>query len=137
MEEKGTKLDNFKGKRHILTDIDSTKGGQASATARKRKKSMKELAELMLKTKVQDEGMKEFLKVYGVKTSDMNYKAMIIAQQINLAIQGELKSAEFVRDTIGEKPVEKQEVVVEETDVDEITSTLNALLDRNVYGIDN
>ena len=70
-------------------------GAIASAAVRKEKRTMREIAEIILSK--------------NVTTSDgvVTRKYAIIAKAIDKALEGNLQAAEFVRDTIGEKPTEK------------------------------
>lgn len=76
------------------------KGGIASAKAKKKRKEFKEALLLALQT-VKD----------GQTVQDIG-----IASVMAKYMDGDLKAFEIIRDTIGEKPTEKQEVKVVETD---------------------
>ena len=73
-------------------------GAIASAAVRKEKRTMREIAEIILSK--------------NVTTSDgvVTRKYAVIAKAIDEAIKGNLQAAAFIRDTIGEKPTDKQEV---------------------------
>ena len=73
-------------------------GAIASAAVRKEKRTMREIAEIILSK--------------NVTTSDgvVTRKYAIIAKAIDKALEGNLQASEFIRDTIGEKPTDKQEV---------------------------
>lgn len=73
-------------------------GAIASAAVRKEKRTMREIAEIILSK--------------NVTTSDgvVTRKYAILAKAIDKALEGNLPAAEFIRDTIGEKPTDKQEV---------------------------
>lgn len=73
------------------------KGGKASGLSRRKKKSLKEELKLMLETK-QSNG----------KTVQENW-AVALGQKI---LKGDVQASIFVRDTIGEKPVDKVEANV-------------------------
>jgi hypothetical protein len=72
-------------------------GGKASVKARRRKKELKELLEIALSQPSVD----------GV--SEDNWTA-ITAALINKAISGDTKAYEVIRDTIGQKPTEQQQL---------------------------
>ena len=71
------------------------KGAIASTAVRREKRTMREIAEIILSK--------------NVTTSDgvVTRKYAILAKVIDKALKGNLPAAEFIRDTIGEKPTEK------------------------------
>ena len=73
------------------------KGGIASAKARAEKKQLKELLELALSQPSE------------IVDGEDNYTA-ITAALVNKAIQGDTKAYEVIRDTLGQKPVEQQQM---------------------------
>ena len=73
------------------------KGGQASAKARRRKKELKELLELALSQPSE------------IVEGEDNYTAITVAL-IQKAIQGDTKAYEVIRDTLGQKPTEQQQM---------------------------
>lgn len=75
-------------------------GGIASGEARRRKKTMREVLDYLLSqpTKVKD-------------GSTIDTVEAMMTAQLRKALSGDLKATTFIRDTIGEKPVEKQEIV--------------------------
>lgn len=79
------------------------KGGVASGKARRRKRTMKEAAELILKAPANDE-QTELLKKYGIPEQDCTNLLVIMAKAVQMASEGNLKAAKFIRDTLGENP---------------------------------
>lgn len=73
------------------------KGGIASAKARAEKKQLKELLELALS------------QPSNIVDGEDNYTA-ITAALVNKAIQGDTKAYEVIRDTLGQKPTEQQQM---------------------------
>lgn len=73
------------------------KGGLASAKARAEKKQLKELLELALSQPSE------------IVDGEDNYTA-ITAALIQKAIQGDTKAYEVIRDTLGQKPTEQQQM---------------------------
>lgn len=73
------------------------KGGKASAKARQRKKELKELLELALS------------QPSGIEDGEDNYTA-ITAALVQRAIHGDTKAYEVIRDTLGQKPTEQQQM---------------------------
>jgi len=74
------------------------KGGIASGKARREKRTMAEILNLLLSEKA--------------GTSNMNCKEAIVLRAIQQAIKGDAKARDFVRDTIGEKPTEKTQASI-------------------------
>ena len=72
------------------------KGGIASAKARAEKKQLKELLELALS------------QPSGIGDED-NYTAITVAL-IQRAVHGDTKAYEVIRDTLGQKPTEQQQM---------------------------
>ena len=70
-------------------------GAIASTAVRREKRTMREIAEIILSK--------------NVTTSDgvVTRKYAVLAKAIDEAIKGNLQAAAFIRDTIGEKPTEK------------------------------
>lgn len=73
------------------------KGGRASGAARRRKSQMRKDLERLLAT---------------VGADGKTYQCSICEAMISKALAGDVKAAEFVRDTIGEKPTDKLEANV-------------------------
>jgi hypothetical protein len=73
------------------------KGGQASAEARRRKKELRELLEIALS------------QPSGIVDGEDNYMA-ITAALVEQGKQGNTKAYEVIRDTLGQKPVEQQQM---------------------------
>ncbi len=78
-------------------------GGIASGKARRKKRTMKEAAQLILKLPANEKQMK-LLKSYGIEEKDCTNLMVIMAKAVQMASNGNLKAAEFVRDTLGENP---------------------------------
>lgn len=100
---------NLKPSEYKLSQEEAKKGGVNSGISRRRKKAFRELFEAMLE---EDGG--------NLNGQRVTRKEMITAKAINMLIQDEtsnrdfLKALEVVRDTIGEKPIDK--VIVSEVD---------------------
>lgn len=75
------------------------KGGKKSGEVRRAKKTMRELLDYLLE--------KEITNKKGEKATT---KEAILVAAIKKAIAGDIKALQFIRDTIGEMPVVKQEV---------------------------
>lgn len=79
------------------------KGGVASGKARRRKRTMKEAAQIILNAPATAE-QADILQKYGIAKQDCTQLMLIMAKAVQMASEGNLKAAEFVRDTLGENP---------------------------------
>jgi hypothetical protein len=106
------------GKENLISLADRTteeqreiakKGGIASVKARRERKAFKETLELLLNMPLYDgkkqsiNSIKSFANIKGKNIT--THEAMLIAQ-VQKAMKGDNQSITFIRDTIGEKPVE-------------------------------
>lgn len=89
---------NLKPQAHVLTVAEQSAGGKKSAQRRKERKSMREALLLLLNEPIKDKDG----KATGKTTQDA-----VIAGIVKRAIGGDPRAFESIRDTIGEKPVEK------------------------------
>ena len=83
----------------------ATKGGIASGEARRTKKAMRELTILALglRSELTDAEIERFMRV-GFADEEIDNQAKIIMGIMKLAADGDIRAAEFIRDTAGEKP---------------------------------
>ena len=77
------------------------KAGKKSGEARRAKKTMREMLEMLLEKQIENPGEK------GKKQTTLEAISVSLIQK---ALQGNVKAFEVLRDTIGQKPVEKVEV---------------------------
>lgn len=75
-------------------------GGIKSGEARRAKKTMKEMLDYLLEKEIENSRTGE----------TVTYREAILTSCIKRAIKGDVKAAQFVRDTAGEAPVNKTEV---------------------------
>lgn len=75
------------------------KAGYLSGVAKREKKTMRQILDILLEKQIKNS-----------KGVDITTKEAILTAQVAKAIEGDLQSAQFIRDTIGEKPTDKQEV---------------------------
>lgn len=86
------------------------KGGVNSGKARREKKKMREQAEMLMSLPLKDKKAKEQLKKLGINVSEMDNQMAIIIAMWNKALRGDVSAASWIRDLIGEKPIEKVEM---------------------------
>lgn len=87
------------------------RGGIASGEARRRKKTMKETAKMLLDMEIPDAAkeLKAKLKVMGISEEDFTYQSAVMVGILNQAMKGNTKAAAFLRDTVGENPLMMEE----------------------------
>lgn len=86
------------------------KGGIASGIVRREKKLMKDQMALLLSMPLMNEDLKEKIQELGIEEEDIDNQMAIVMAMWQKAIKGNVKASEFIRDTLGEKPIEKVEV---------------------------
>ena len=122
---------NMKGNEHKLTAKDAQKGGQKSGETRRKKKLLRELIEQFGALKVSSPKMRKTMEELGVNPDEFtNDMATVIGQYVQ-AQKGNTSAFLAIRDTKGEKPVDK----VEQTVV--APKPLIDLTDRKKNGEDN
>lgn len=82
----------------------ATMGGIASGEARRRKKTMRELAQMFGNLEVSNEAIRQRMKALGVSEEDMSHDTAVIIGQYMEAEKGNTQAASFIRDTKGENP---------------------------------
>lgn len=84
------------------------KGGIASGEAKRKKKAMKETLTALLTLPLNKKKFHEIeddIKTFGeLKGKNVDVQTGILIKQVQRALAGDLPSAEFIRDTIGEAP---------------------------------
>lgn len=85
----------------------SRRGGIASGVARRKKKTMRDTINLALglRSELTDAEIERYMRV-GFADEDIDNQAKIIMGIVKLAAEGDIRAAEFIRDTAGEKPTE-------------------------------
>lgn len=86
---------NEKNLTHVLTENEQRRGGQNSAEARKKKKRLRECLEALLDGEIEVNGSK------------VSISEAMAATAVQAALRGDWKAWELVRDTSGQKPVDR------------------------------
>ena len=81
---------------------DSRKGGIASGEARRRKRTMREAAELFLSLPVKDDELKERMEALGVDGDDVDNQMAVIVGLTMKATSGDSKAAQVLAELLGE-----------------------------------
>jgi hypothetical protein len=85
------------------------KGGVASGKARREKKLMRETLDILLSMPLKDgniEDVDDIRSFASIKGKNISVQEAIVIAQIQKAMKGDTRAAEYVRDTIGQKPVD-------------------------------
>lgn len=78
-----------------------------SANVRRRKRSMKTAAKMVLDMKPTDAETVEMLKSYGLEDDEMTNTLAVVVAMVKKAQAGNVQAAAFLRDTLGESPGER------------------------------
>lgn len=90
---------NLRPSEYKFSHEDSVKGGKASVASRRRRKAFAEAYEVLLQ--------KEFTDHNGNRLQGVE---AIAVKTFQLAMNGDLKAMQIIRDTVGEMPVQKVEL---------------------------
>ena len=81
------------------------KGGQASGKARRRKRDMREAARLLLNLPATGENTIKNLESMGISERDFTNQMVLMVRVFQkLVVTGDVRAAEFLRDTAGYNP---------------------------------
>lgn len=92
------------------------KGGKARGEQMKKAKNLKEIANMLLEAKVSKDKARNILGDMAdcIPDEDLTNGALLMARMLNEAYEnGTSKSAEFIRDTAGQKPTTEISVTAE------------------------
>lgn len=91
------------------------KGGFASGIAKRQRRTHKQILDEILSFTVKDDVKQKLLETFPeLKNFDgLDYKLAVNLIQLQKALKGNNKSYEIIRDTQGEKPVERVENVID------------------------
>ena len=107
MNEQNLKPQNMRTKEEQREIAKS--GGKKSGEVRRKRKTIKQQLELLLSTPVSNEDLKKQIKKWGIDDDDINNQMAVTVSLYQQALKGNTKAIEIIRDTVGEKPVEKLE----------------------------
>ncbi len=102
------------------------KGGVASGASRRRRKAMKQAVNTLLGAGL-DTSEGEFLEIIrprlmalGINEEDATFQDVLLAGIMLKAMKGDVRAAEFIRDTVGENPalaIRKQELQLRKSEL--------------------
>lgn len=109
------------------------KGGIASGEARRLKRTFKDRLKWLMELPMGEGEITEDTDIKNIRlipSANLTAIDQIIVAQFQKAAKGDTKAAEFIRDTIGEKPKEKMEI---KSDIkDETIERVEALVNKEL-----
>lgn len=109
------------------------KGAQASIAAKREKKRAKEILDIFLSMPLKKRATADIDKIQAfeaLKGKNITVNEAIQLKQIQRALNGDLSSATYIRDTVGEKPTEKVEAKVNDPFANLTTEELRKIIDN-------
>lgn len=88
------------------------KAGVASGEARRKRKTYAELIKMVGGMEVKSSQVRDMMKKMGIADEDMINDVGVVIGQIVAAQRGNTNAANYLRDTVGEKPVDKSETTL-------------------------
>ena len=88
----------------------SAKGGRVRAERIRERKALKETIEELLAMPIKKGDIKEYQSIAEAKGKNMTAQESMILAVMRKAMDGDVQAITFLRDTAGQKPVDKQEV---------------------------
>lgn len=119
INESGTYITYNGGLLQTLTPEIRRKGYDAMREAQRKRKTFAETIDIALSRRASAETLKQL----GLETGTV--LDAIIQSMVNASADGSVKAAEFLRDSVGEKPVNREEITA-----DVITAEQKALIDK-------
>lgn len=114
MDKKAKSLANLKPVRNTEEARERGRiGGIKSGEARRKRKKLKETLSTLLTLPPGINDQKDLLMALGIDEDDCNNQTLIAISMIQAAAAGDVKAATWVRDTVGEKPLDKVEASVQ------------------------
>lgn len=116
-------IQNLRPCEYKFTQEDHKKANEARKAKNKRRKTMQEIAQLILKMSVDTGKVVDINKIKSIADiagKNISVDEAIVIKQMEKALKGDLKSAEFLRDTSGQTIVQKVQQVEPPQIVDDI-----------------
>lgn len=103
------------------------RGAIAKKEKDKKRKELKELAQIMLEMPMEKGKLEDFTNYAELKGKNITVAEALMAAQIQKAKNGSTKAFEFIRDTAGYKPIEQSKIEADVRDLGKIGDIINAL----------
>ncbi len=104
----------------------ASKAGRASGKARRERKTMQEMCKVVLGMPLKNGDVDEIMAFEDIKNANVTVEQAAVMAVANKAIKGDSSALAFLRDTAGEKPVEKVDV---RSDVQQASADIRAMID--------
>lgn len=95
-----------------FTQEDAKKGARNSAKARRKKRMLKDLMAIFGSLELPEGELRDSMAGLGLTDEELTNDMAMVIGQYQAAIKGNPSAATFIRDTKGEKPIEKTESTV-------------------------
>lgn len=103
-----------------------SKGGKASAEAKRKRKAMREQMELLLNLPLKNEKLKKRFEDMGIDADDLDNQMALVVATYQQALKGNINAVNTVREIIGERI---QQISLN-TNIDEKVKELQKALDE-------
>ena len=110
MAKKGGNPQNFKPLTAEELRIRQINGGKRAAESKRKKKLLKEVINELLNGTPTEKLAEAYALSFGMDISTIDNQTLMVLAQYKKALEGDPKAFELLRDTAGQKPVEKTEV---------------------------
>lgn len=112
----------------------ATLGGIRSGVAKRAKKAFKELAQAMLNTIPDKQSIASVKKLFPqLDEKEINAKVLMLAKQYERAVKiGDTRAFEALRDTAGEKPIDKTEITGEGVNFNVFSDALKGITTKEL-----
>lgn len=109
---------------HVLTVEESSRGGKASAEARRRKKSLYELTNLMMNAPMTEKNKKKIKQTFGdvLENEELTNNALVVAGQLKAAVNGNEKAARLLDEYQNKAQKEEEKISTWTIPIWDITS---------------
>lgn len=121
---------NFRAFTSDEARINGRKGGLASAESRRRKKSLQELAQILLSLPVDDGEIADIeaegTYFNGLEGQNLTLGAACLVALARKAVAGDIAALKLLQETAGEQPVQRVEMNIDRQETEEMIDTLVA-----------
>lgn len=95
------------------------KGGIASGEARRKKRTMKNAAKLLLDMPIVGEDISNTMKELGFQEEDLTNQMAVLVSVFKKAMNGDVRAAEFLRDTAGQNDAKNEDRKIKKQQIEQ------------------
>lgn len=95
------------------------KGGIASGEARRKKRTMKNAAKLLLDMPIASENISNTMKELGFQEEDLTNQMAVLVSVFKKAMNGDVRAAEFLRDTAGQNDAKNEDRKIKKQQIEQ------------------